>query len=103
MNKLVQRSFLNALGTVAYVTVVALIMSNGNKIFGVKDTTLTPIAVLMLFVLSAAITASLVAGKPVLMYLNNQKNEAVRLFIYTLCWLALVTVVLFAVMAIMHK
>jgi hypothetical protein len=103
MNKLIQRSFLNVLGVVAYVTVVALVMSNGNKIFGVKDTAVTPVAALMLFVLSAAVTGSLVVGKPLLMYLNNQKNEAVKLFIYTLCWLALATIILFVVMASMNR
>jgi SNF family Na+-dependent transporter len=103
MNKLIQRSFLNVLGVVAYVSGVALIMSNGNKIFGEKDTAVTPIAALMLFVLSAAVTGSLVIGKPLLMYLNNQKSEAVKLFIYTLCWLALATIVLFVVMASMNK
>jgi hypothetical protein len=103
MNKLIQRSFLNALGTAAYVTAVALIMFNGNKLFGVKDTAVTPIAVLMLLVLSAGVTGSLVLGKPLLMFLNNQKSEAVKLFIYTLCWLALATIILFVVMASMHK
>ena len=103
VNKLIQRSFLNVLGVVAYVCVVALVMANGNRIFGVKDTAVTPIAALMLFVLSAAVTGSLVVGKPLLMYLNNQKNEAVKLFIYTLCWLALATITVFVIMAVMHK
>ncbi len=101
--KLIKRSFLNVLGTVAYVSVVAVIMSHGSQIFGKKDTALTPVAVLMLFVLSAAVTGSLVAGKPLLMYLNNEKSDAIKLFIYTLCWLALATLILFAVMAIMNK
>ncbi|MDB4940449.1 MAG: hypothetical protein JWO40_874 [Candidatus Doudnabacteria bacterium] len=103
MNKLIQRSFLNALGTVAYVSLISIVMSNGNKIFGEKDTAITPIAVLMLFVLSAAITGSLVVGKPLLMYLNNEKNEAIKLFMYTVGWLALATIVLFVVMASMHR
>ena len=33
MHKLIQRSLLNALGTIAYVSVVAIIMQNGEKIF----------------------------------------------------------------------
>jgi hypothetical protein len=94
MNKLVQRSFMNALGTVAYVTAVALTMSNGERLFNNINQTIGPIAFLTLFVLSAAITGSLVLGKPVLMYLNNQKNEAIRLFLYTLCWLAAAIVIL---------
>ena len=95
MNKLIQRSFLNALGTAAYVAVVATIMQNGEKIFGGKSSIVGPISFLMLFVLSASITSGLVLGKPFLMYLNNQKSEAVRLFIYTICWLAFAVVILF--------
>lgn len=94
MNTLIQRSFLNALGTVAYVAVVATLMSNGEKIFGQMSDILGPITILTLFVLSAAVTSSLVLGKPILMYLNNQKNDAVRLFIYTLGWLALAIIIL---------
>jgi len=94
MNKLIQRSLLNALGTIAYVTIVATIMQNGEKIFGNMDKTAAPIAFLTLFVLSASVTGGLVLGKPVLMYLNNQKSEAINLFIYTLCWLALAVIIL---------
>jgi hypothetical protein len=97
MNKLIQRSFLNALGTVAYVSVVATIMQNGEKIFGNVNQSIAPIAFLTLFVLSAAITGGLVLGKPVLMYLDNQKTEAVKLFLYTLCWLAAAVIILLLV------
>ena len=95
MNKLIQRSLLNALGVSAYVAVIATIMRNAQKIFGNKpDTVFAPIFVLMLFVLSAAITGGLVLGKPLLMYLNNEKNEAIKLFGYTLSWLAFFTVIM---------
>jgi hypothetical protein len=96
MNNLVQRSFLNALGTVAYVTVVGLFMQNAQKLFGKTDKVTTPILVLTLFVVSASITSSLVLGKPILMYLDGQKNEAIRLFIYTICWLVLFVLILVA-------
>jgi len=95
MNKLLQRSFLNALGTAVYVTVVGTILWNNNKILEPKDNAFTPIAALMLFILSAAITGSLVIGKPMLMYIDGQKKEGVKLFIYTVCWLALGTVIIF--------
>jgi hypothetical protein len=95
MNKLVQRSFLNALSTTAYVTVIATFLFNANKIFAPKDTAFAPMAALMLLVLSAAVTGSLVVGKPLLMFLNGQKSEAVKLFIYTVCWLALATIIFF--------
>jgi len=94
MNKLIQRSLLNALGTIAYVSVVATIMQNGEKVFESINETIAPIAFLTLFVLSAAVTGGLVLGKPVLMYLDSQKKEAIKLFLYTLCWLALAIVIL---------
>ncbi len=97
MNKLVQRSLLNALGTIAYVSVVATIMQNGERIFGNINQTLAPIAFLTLFVLSAGVTGGLVLGKPVLMYLDNQKKEAIKLFLYTLGWLAAAVVILLIV------
>src|SRR6185295_17393679 len=93
MNKLMQRGFLNALGTVAYVTLVATIMHSAQKIFRPEDTVFAPMAVLTLFVLSAAVTGGLVLGKPTLMYLNDQKKDAIKLFLYTIGWLAVATVI----------
>ncbi len=94
MNKLAQRSFLNAFGTVAYIAIIGTVMKNGDKIFGTVDNALAPILFLTLFVLSAAITAGLVLGKPVLMFLSGAKEDAVKLFIFTLGWLAGVVIVL---------
>lgn len=94
MNKLVQRSLLNVLGTIGYISIVALFMNNASKVLGEKDNALSPILFLLLFVLSAAITGSLIAGKPLLMYLNGEKPQAIKLFLYTLGWLALALVVL---------
>jgi len=46
-----------------------------------------PIIGLTLFVLSAAVTGALVLGRPILLYLDGKKAEAVRFFGYTLGWL----------------
>lgn len=97
MNKLIQRSFLNAFGTVVYISLVAEIMNHGEKIFGGKASIVGPIAFLTLFVLSAGVTASLILGKPVLMYLSGAKPEAIKLFLYTLGWLVIATIILFLV------
>ena len=82
-----------------YVSFVAFVMNHGNKWFGKKDTAWTPVAVLMLFVLSAAITGTLVLGRPVLMYLDGQKKEALKFFGYTIAWLFVLTIVAFLVLA----
>jgi hypothetical protein len=97
MNKLILRSFINALGTIAYVSAVSTVMSRLEKVFNQNDTVLAPIAFLTLFVLSAAVAGGLVLGKPILMYLDNQKKEAVRLFVCTIGWLALAVAVLMTV------
>lgn len=94
MNKLIQRSLLNAVGTIAYVAIVASVMFNGERIFGEVDTIAIPVTLLLLFIVSAMVTSGLVLGKPVLMYLDGQKKEAVQMLIYTVGWLALAVILL---------
>lgn len=87
---LVKISFLNALGTIAYIVGIVLIMFNVvDK--SADDTIFAPMLALMLLVLSAAITGGLVLGRPVMLYLSDQKNEAIKLFVYTVGWLAVGT------------
>lgn len=97
MNNLWSRALINALGTGIYVFLVALVMRYGERLFGETDNLGAPIAVLLLLVLSAAVTGSLVLGKPVLMYWDGRKAEAVKMFIYTLVWLFVFTVATFTV------
>lgn len=87
----------SALGVAVYVTGVALIMQNGNRIFGQMNNFFGPIAFLMLFVLSAAITGTLVLGRPVMLFLENQKPAALKLFGFTLGWLFILTLLVFVV------
>lgn len=77
-------SVLNSLGVLAYVSLVVTFMNNAQNIFGNNDKPpLTGVVVLMLFVLSALITGSLVVGKPIMLYLDGQKKEAVKMLFYT--------------------
>lgn len=94
MNNLIQRSLLNALGTIAYVSILVTAVLNGERVFGTVNTSIAPVMFLTTFVLSAAITGGLVLGKPVMLFLENKKSEAIKLFIYTLCWLAAAVVIL---------
>lgn len=87
-------ALINALLTGVYATIVALIMKNGERIFGKMDNLFGPVAFLLLFVLSAAITGALILGKPILMYLENRKPEAIRLFFYTIGWLFIIVAVI---------
>ena len=94
MKKLIKRGFLNALATGAYVATLVTLILNGEKLFGTIDNILGPIAFLLVFVVSASITGSLVLGKPILMYLDGQKKEAVKLFMYTIGSLAIIAIIL---------
>ena len=90
---LIKSSLRNALAIAVYVAIVALIMQNAEKIFGTMRTIIGPIAFLLLFVTSAAITGFLVLGQPIMLYSDNQKREAIKLFIYTVAWLFVFTVI----------
>ncbi|MDO8592657.1 MAG: hypothetical protein Q7R92_02705 [bacterium] len=81
--KLIWRSVLNSLGVLAYVSLVVTFMQNAERMFGKEDNALTGVIVLMLFVLSALITGLLVLGRPIMLYLDGKKAEAVKMLIYT--------------------
>ncbi|MFA5163652.1 MAG: hypothetical protein WC441_03970 [Patescibacteria group bacterium] len=82
--KLFKRAALSALGVLVYIFLLSLFMNNGNKIFGAEDNNmLAPILFLMLFVFSALVTGFLILGKPIMMYLDNEKKSALKLLFYT--------------------
>lgn len=76
-------SALHSLGVLAYVSLVVTFMNNAQKIFGNDNPPLTGVVVLLVFILSALITGSLVLGKPIMLYLDGKKTEAVRMLVYT--------------------
>ena len=88
--KILSWSFVNAVGTVFYVILVSMAMRLGGKIFGeLENNYIGPIVFLLIFVLSATITGSLILGRPIWWYLNNDKIDALKLFACTLAWIAL--------------
>jgi hypothetical protein len=101
-SKLIMISFLNAFGVTIYVAGISFVMRSGGKIFDETNNFLGPVAFLLLFVLSAAITGTLTLGRPVWLYLENRKLEAVKLFLYTLGWLIAITLAIFIVQIIIQ-
>jgi hypothetical protein len=80
-------SFLSSLGVVVYIILVALFMNGANRLFPGPDNFLAPLIMMLLLVFSAAFTGFLVLGKPVLMYLEGSKKEAIKLFIFNIAWI----------------
>lgn len=101
MNK---NPFLNALAATAYISLVASIMYYGPKESIPEPSVMIPIAVLSLFVLSAAMMGYFFLYQPVLYLIEGNAKEATKLFLMTvfsfacitgtmvLAWLALSTV-----------
>jgi len=86
--KLFKLGFLFALGQGVYISFVALLMRNAERFLSnTPDNILAPITFLTLFVLSAAVSGALVLGKPILLYMEGKKKEALQLFGFTLFWL----------------
>jgi len=88
-------SFLHALAVLIYVVLVALLMNNGEKLFGSMTGIWGPVAMLLLFTVSAAVTGLLVLGRPIYLFLNGNKKEALQFLFYTLGWLVIITLVVF--------
>ena len=74
----------HSLGVLAYVSLVVLFMNNAQNIFGKGDNLMAGIIMLLIFILSALITGSLVLGQPVLLYLDGKKSEAVKMLLFTI-------------------
>ena len=97
-NNLIIRAFLHSLGVLIYTSLIAAFLFNGEKLFGKVTSFLMPAAILLLLVLSAAITGALVLGKPILLYLDNQKADALKLFGWTVGWLAVITITILIIL-----
>jgi len=93
--KLLSCSLASSLSVLIYVVFIAWTMSNGEKLFGKMDNFWGPVAFLMLFVFSALMTGSLVLGWPIYLYLNDKKEEAIKLLFYNIGWLFIITVIVF--------
>lgn len=83
--------FLPSLGLSLYVGLVTLLISQGNALFGNSKEAmryLGPLLFLMLFVVSAMVSALIVFYKPYLLFMQNKGKEALQLVLSTTKWLA---------------
>lgn len=90
---------INALLGALYISAVVGLISLGQLyLHDTPDTFLIPIAMLSLFVLSAVVMTSIFFYQPLMMYLDGQKKESVKLVFQTVAVFAVVTVLIFAAM-----
>lgn len=92
--KLLKRAVGSSLGVAIYIFLIALFLNNGSKIFGEEDNKmLAPVLFLLLFTLSALVTGFLILGKPIMLYLDNEKKDSIKLLFYTgICLFILVII-----------
>lgn len=100
--KLLKTATINSLGTAIYIAAVAFWMTNAEKAVGRANGVLGGASILLLFTLSALVVGNLVIGKPIMLYLEGSKKEAVSLLAYTIGILAAITIIFFAVLAIKY-
>jgi len=94
-NNIIKRAFVDALGVVAYVVLFAFGVGNFEKMFGPQPDTWVNIAiVLILFIVSASVTGSLVLLKPILLYVEGEKRSAFHLFVYTILFLIILALII---------
>lgn len=99
MKKILRLAITNSVATALYIALVVSVMNyTGHQDFKGPEV-LVGIGMLMLFVFSAALTASLVFGKPVLLYLEGKKKEAVSLVAYTLGFFFIIMLTVFGALA----
>ncbi len=98
--KLILRSLAHAVIVIAYIFGVAFFMSNGERVFGGVSKVFGSVAFLLMFVVSAAFMGILIFGKPIFLYLDNQKKDAVKFLFYTVGWLLAALILTFCFLTI---
>jgi hypothetical protein len=86
-------SFMRALAVFIYVFLIVELMSNSENIFASKPELFIGIFMLLLFIISACITGFLVLEKPVSLYIDGKKKEAVKFLFTEVLWLILFLII----------
>ena len=99
--KIIKQSMSFSLLAVIYIAIVVTVMNNADRIFGhVDKSVLAPVGFLLLLVVSVATMGMLIFGRPVMLYIDGKKREAVMMLVSTISALAIITVILFLVLAL---
>jgi hypothetical protein len=99
---IVLTGLLHALAATAYIGLIAFFISHASAWFGQKDGPFTPMAALMLFVLSFGVMACLAFLRPALWYLDGKKKEAIQLLSWMIAFFFILTAIVIVCMALVH-
>jgi len=98
--KLIKRSLIHGIAVFSYIVLIVWLLSNITSWFGEDDRgILAPVLILSIFVISALITGSLVLGKPLMLYLDGKKKDAVKMVFYTGLTILLIVICVFIIFA----
>ncbi len=101
MPNIFKNPYVNGVYAEVYIVAVASVI----RYFGslnVPDNFLDPIAVLSLFVLSAALMGYLFLGEPLQLYLGGEKKQAISFFVRTVTGFAIITLVVLAAVVLVR-
>lgn len=96
----------NALGVTAYVSLVATIIINGDRLFGnlpEQYAWLGILLFLLILVASAAITGTLVFGRSVWLYIEGHKQQSLMTLVSTISWLVVMIVIVVTALALINR
>jgi len=100
-SKIVFYSIVNSLGVLTYIFLLVSFLNNAEKFFDKPPEILIAAVMLLTFILSASITGLLVLGRPIHLYFNGFKKEALTLLFYTLACLFAFLVVILIILTIL--
>ncbi|MCK9186048.1 hypothetical protein M0P48_01260 [Candidatus Gracilibacteria bacterium] len=83
--KIALYSLFHAIGVMAYIALLSWIFT---FTFPDRHPFIGPLVMLTLFVVSATITGGLVLARPITLYVEKKKKEAVIFLVATILWLA---------------
>lgn len=99
---LIKWGMTHAFGVFVYILLLGVFFNKASDWFGGADKDIvSPVAALMLLVFSALVTGGLVLGKPLMLYIDGQKKEGIKLLFFTGFGLFIFMVLTFAVLAVM--
>jgi len=104
MKEIKKTAIVNSLATALYIIAVGAFMYFGSIVkLGRVNTILAPIALLLLFVFSAALIGFLIFGKPAQMYVDGKKKEALSLLTHTLISFSIITFIFLIILIIFTR